>query len=116
MPAPTSFPSHLKLDTDTQSPGVMPGPRPWNGDANLIYQVTKGALHQDTYLLLQPLLKQSQKIQVMFHCISHPATGTEHVVEGAEGPQEVPAARWNLHCQPTGSPCTTLTLVTIPML
>lgn len=76
------FPSHLKLDTETRSSGLARS-----------CQVTKGALHQDTYLLLQPLLKQSQKIQVMFHCISHPVTRTGHVVEGAEGPQAVPAAK-----------------------
>lgn len=87
MPAPTSFPSHLKLDTETWSPGVTPGPRPWDGDPNLICQVTKGTLRQDTYLLLQPLLKQSQKIQVMFYCISHPATGTGHGVRSRGTPR-----------------------------
>lgn len=39
----------------------------------------------------------------MFHCISHPARVTGHMTGGAEGPQEVPAARWNLDCQLTGS-------------
>lgn len=89
--APTSFPSHLKRDTEAWSPGLLPGPSPWDWvwmPPTLILQVTKGALYQDTHLLLQPLLKERQKIQVMFHCISHPATGTGHVVEG-----EVPSAR-----------------------
>lgn len=93
---PTSFPSHLKLDTETWSLWVTPGPTPWDGDPNLIYQVTKRAPYQDTYLLLQPLLNQSHKIQVMFHCISHPARGTEHVVEGAGEPKGLPALRWNM--------------------
>lgn len=111
MPAPTLFPSHPKLDTETWSAGV----RPLDGDPNIIPS-HQGAPHQDTYLLLQPLLKQSQKIKVMFHCISHPATGIGHVLKGAEGPQEASAARWNLDRQPTGSSCTTLALVMTPVL
>lgn len=66
-----------------------PSPSDWVWiSPTFILQVTKEALYQDTYLLLQPLLKERQKIQVMFHCISHPATETGHVVEA-----EVPSAR-----------------------
>lgn len=69
----------------------MSGPSLWDWvwiPPTFSLQVTKGALYQDTYLLLQPLLKERQQIQIMIHCISHPATGTGHALEA-----EVPSAR-----------------------